>query len=64
MALETFSERLNRLHNQSGQSQQSAVEMIRRKTKEDIHQTSFGNWLRADREPQLSSIHNDTCRYI
>jgi hypothetical protein len=51
-----FYERLRRLHNQSGQSQQSAVDLIKRKTGEDIHQTTFGSYVRGDREPPISAV--------
>lgn len=54
--MNTFYERLRRLHGQSGQSQQAAVDLIKRKTGEDIHQTTFGSYVRGDREPPISAV--------
>lgn len=50
------SKRLSELHNRSGQSQQAATEMIKRKTGADVHQTTFGSWLRGDREPLIGAV--------
>lgn len=54
--MKLFYDRLRQLHSQSGQSQQSAVDLIKRKTGEDIHQTTFGSYVRGDREPPISAV--------
>ena len=50
-----FSQRLAEIHSQSCQSQAAAVEMIQRRTRESIAQTSFSGYLRGEKEPTIEA---------
>lgn len=52
----TFSERLAKTHKQSGLSQQEAVEIILRRTRVRIPQSTFSTYLRGDKEPPVSTL--------
>lgn len=54
--LQKFAQRLLKLHNENGLSQDDAVVMIRQKTGEVIHQTTYSNWLRGKKEPTISNL--------
>lgn len=54
--LQRFSQRILKLHNDTGLSQDEAVVMIRQKTGETVHQTTYSNWLRGKKEPTISNL--------
>lgn len=54
--LQKFSQRLSELHAETDMSQDEAVAVMGRKTGENIHQTTFSNWLRGKKEPTLSNL--------
>lgn len=54
--LQKFSQRILKLHNDTGLSQDDAVVMIRQKTGETVHQTTYSNWLRGKKEPTISNL--------
>lgn len=52
----TFSERLASTHKQTGLNQQEAVEIILRRTRVRIPQSTFSTYLRGDKEPPVSTL--------
>lgn len=52
----TFSERLAGVHKQTGLNQQEAVEIILRRTRVRVPQSTFSTYLRGDKEPPVSTL--------